>query len=73
MGKVLSSLLFGGLAAFQEVQTPSSGSWTIFMKKNAGSLRGIWKPAQEVTQSLLYRLQFVTQIIILTSCNLILL
>lgn len=27
----------------------------------------IWKPAQEVTQPLLCRLQFVTQVIILTS------
>lgn len=30
-------------------------------------LWGIWKPAREAAQSLLYRLQFVNQIIILTS------
>lgn len=59
-----------GLPAFQEVLVPSSGSWRMF-RKNSGYFRGIWKPAQETIQSLPHKLQFVNQIILLTSSNLI--
>lgn len=55
------------LPAGQGVQTPSNGRWRMFGKKRAGAFRGFRKPAQEAIQSLLYRLQLVTQIIILAS------
>lgn len=43
----------GGLPAFQEVQMPSSGRWAALSRKDAGSFRSLWKPAQEAIQSLL--------------------
>ena len=57
------------LTAFGKVRMPSSGRWQMFRKKSAGSFRGLGKLAQGAIQSPLYRLQFVTQVIIFTSSN----
>lgn len=57
----------GGPPASQEVQVPSSGRWALLARREAGSLRGVWRPAHEAIQSVLCRPQFVTWIIILTS------
>lgn len=57
------------LTAFGKVQMPSSGRWQMFRKKSAGSFRGLWKLACEAIEPPLYKLQFVTQIIIFTSSN----